>query len=724
MSLRSRLTVFFVAIVVVPLVLVTLYGWRQVSASHQRQVSAELDQTRRAATLLLAGQLGQATAAASSLARDPTVQAALAGSDEARLDQALQRFGSGSQELLLAAVAPDGRVLATAGRTVPSFLDGVALPPLEALLGAQPGALDADPDTALLQRRAVPVTRHGCKPGQAQRSLQGQGGCILGTVIAGVWLDGVELQRLDLTDPNADLTVALGTRPLASTLGHLGSQDRLPQSDGGGRFRLAGQAVAGQVAPLVAGQSQSLRLLVSLPDAASDVAGVDPRLLALLLVLAVVAAVLATGLGAALARLVSQPLGELARQARQIARGDFSRQPSAVRASGEVGDLARAFESMRVELGGYLTALEVSREELSRSMGRLGETLSSTHDLPKLLQVVLEAAVHSRKARAGSLQLLSPDRTTLVRGATYGLGGRELTERLPVGQGIAGAVAARGTPVVLAIPPEGATPRTGEPKATTQVSVPLLAQGRVLGVLSLYDRDGNGDFTLEDANALATFAVQAAVAVENVQLHAEAERLSVTDAMTGAWNYRYFERRLEQEIERSRRFGRVFTLLLLDIDHFKWVNDRHGHQRGDEVLVELARRITSSVRDIDTFARYGGEEFVLILPETDVEGGLAAAEKLRKVVGGQPFAARPDDPGISLSISVGVAGYPQHAAGPNVLLRAADSAMYEAKVQGRDRVVTARPGLLAIDGGSRTLPGGSTPGNAPGNTQGGSAKVE
>ncbi len=681
MSLRSRLTVFFVAIVVVPLVLVTLYGWRQVSASHQRQVSAELDQTRRAATLLLAGQLGQATAAASSLARDPTVQAALAGSDEARLDQALQRFGSGSQELLLAAVAPDGRVLATAGRTVPSFLDGVALPPLEALLGAQPGALDADPDTALLQRRAVPVTRHGCKPGQAQRSLQGQGGCILGTVIAGVWLDGVELQRLDLTDPNADLTVALGTRPLASTLGHLGSQDRLPQSDGGGRFRLAGQAVAGQVAPLVAGQSQSLRLLVSLPDAASDVAGVDPRLLALLLVLAVVAAVLATGLGAALARLVSQPLGELARQARQIARGDFSRQPSAVRASGEVGDLARAFESMRVELGGYLTALEVSREELSRSMGRLGETLSSTHDLPKLLQVVLEAAVHSRKARAGSLQLLSPDRTTLVRGATYGLGGRELTERLPVGQGIAGAVAARGTPVVLAIPPEGATPRTGEPK-------------------------------------------QAAVAVENVQLHAEAERLSVTDAMTGAWNYRYFERRLEQEIERSRRFGRVFTLLLLDIDHFKWVNDRHGHQRGDEVLVELARRITSSVRDIDTFARYGGEEFVLILPETDVEGGLAAAEKLRKVVGGQPFAARPDDPGISLSISVGVAGYPQHAAGPNVLLRAADSAMYEAKVQGRDRVVTARPGLLAIDGGSRTLPGGSTPGNAPGNTQGGSAKVE
>jgi len=726
-SLRSRLTLFFVAIVVVPLVAVTFYGWRQVTAGQARQVSAELDQTRRSATLLLASQLGQATAAAQVLARDPAVQAALAGGNQSRLEQALARFGSASQgqgaELLLAAAAPDGRLLATAGRTAPSFLDGVTSPPLEALLAPGP---ELDPETALLQRRAVPVARHGCKQAYTQPQKPG---CSLGTIIAGVWQDGVELQRLDLADPSADLTLALGARPLASTLGHLTSQDRLPRSDGNGRFRLAGQAVAGQLAPLSlgpAGQPASLRLLVSLPDpGAGTIAGIDPRLLALLLVLVLVAALLATGLGAALARLVSQPLGELARQARTIAKGDFSRQPAAVAASGEVGDLARAFDSMRLELGGYMTALEASHQELSRSMGRLGETLSSTHDLPKLLAVVLEAAVHARKARAGSLQLLSPDRTTLERGASYGLGHRELTERLPVGQGIAGAVAARGTPMVLATPPKGAVPRTGEPKATTQVSVPLLAQGRVLGVLSLYDRQGaqDGDFTLEDAEALAAFAVQAAVAVENVQLHAEAERLSVTDPMTGAWNYRYFERRLEQEIERSRRFGRVFSLLLLDIDHFKWVNDRHGHQRGDEVLVELARRVTASVRDIDTFARYGGEEFVLILPETDVEGGLAAAEKLRKVVGGQPFAARPDDPGISLTISVGVAGYPQHAAGPNVLLRAADSAMYEAKVQGRDRVVSARPGLLAIDGGSRTLPGGSAGGTA-GGTAGGSTKAD
>ena len=108
-----------------------------------------------------------------------------------------------------------------------------------------------------------------------------------------------------------------------------------------------------------------------------------------------------------------------------------------------------------------------------------------------------------------------------------------------------------------------------------------------MGVLSLYDREDGEPFTLGDAEALTAFAVQAAVAIENVQLHAEAERLSVTDPLTGAWNYRYFERRFEQEIERSRRFGRVLALLMLDIDHFKAVNDRFGHQRGDEVLVEF-----------------------------------------------------------------------------------------------------------------------------------------
>jgi diguanylate cyclase (GGDEF)-like protein len=131
---------------------------------------------------------------------------------------------------------------------------------------------------------------------------------------------------------------------------------------------------------------------------------------------------------------------------------------------------------------------------------------------------------------------------------------------------------------------------------------------------------------------------------------------------------------------------------MLDIDHFKSVNDRFGHQRGDEVLVEFRNRVTGSVRDIDTFARYGGEEFVLILPETNLEGGLAVAEKLRAATHRTPFC----DDGIRLTVSIGVACFPEHATATEELLRAADEALYEAKLQGRDRVVTAGPRLLPL----------------------------
>ncbi|HEV3494949.1 MAG TPA: diguanylate cyclase, partial [Actinomycetes bacterium] len=533
----------------------------------------------------------------------------------------------------------------------------------------------------MLQRQSAELRARGCRPAGSRR-------CLLGTVTAGFWMDSQELQRMARGTLDADLTLVIGDAPVASTIGRLTAEDPVPGTDGTRRGRLAGRQVVMSTEPLTSKVGEQARLLVSIP-ATPTTAGIDSRLLAIVLLALVVVCLIATLLGSVLARLVSRPLGELATQARAIARGDFTRPPTGVRARGEIGELARAFERMRVELGEYLTALRSSRDELARSMNRLGETLSSTHDLPKLLAVVLEAAVQARRAKAGSLLLLTPDRTALVREATYGLSRRDPAERIPVGQGVAGTVAANGRAMVLASP-AGHGP--GEPAATTQVSVPLLAQGRVLGVLSLYDREDGEPFTLGDAEALTAFAVQAAVAIENVQLHAEAERLSVTDPLTGAWNYRYFERRFEQEIERSRRFGRVLALLMLDIDHFKSVNDRFGHQRGDEVLVEFRSRVTGSVRDIDTFARYGGEEFVLILPETNLEGGLAVAEKLRVATHRTPFCEN----GIRLTVSIGVACFPEHATDPEELLRAADEALYEAKLQGRDRVVTAGPRLLPL----------------------------
>jgi two-component system, cell cycle response regulator len=715
-SLRARLTLYFVIIVVLPVTAVTAYGWQAVARSTQRQIRSELQLARNSAAVAFDARLERAHGAVAALARDPGLLQALAAGDRRQVQAVLRR--QRVTDLLLAVTDADGRVLGRAGNTTPGFLPGVQRAPLGMLLPAEPKGVRSWP---MLQRHRADLRQRGCTPATSRR-------CLLGTVTAGIWMDSQELQSLARGALDADLTLAVGDAPVASTIGRLTAADRVPAANGIRRGKLAGRQVVMSTEPLTSEVGEQARLLVSIP-ATPTTAGIDSRLLAIVLLGLVVVCLVATLLGSVLARLVSRPLGELAAQARAIARGDFASTPSGARSRGELGDLdlppsvlrsrgelgelARAFERMRVELGEYLSALRSSRDELARSMNRLGETLSSTHDLPKLLAVVLEAAVQARRARAGSLLLLTPDRTALVREATFGLHQREPAERIPVGQGVAGTVAATGRAMILASPAGNGGP---EPAATSQVSVPLLVQGRVLGVLSLYDREDGEPFTLGDAEGLTAFAVQAAVAIENVQLHAEAERLSVTDPLTGAWNYRYFKRRYEQEIERSRRFGRVLALLMLDIDHFKSVNDRFGHQRGDEVLVELARRVTGSVRDIDTFARYGGEEFVLILPETNLEGGLAVAEKLRLATHRTPFCGEGKD-GVPLSVSIGVACFPEHATSPEELLRAADEALYEAKLQGRDRVVTAGPRLLPLT----ARPGQPPP--RPGQGDGGQGRV-
>jgi hypothetical protein len=283
------------------------------------------------------------------------------------------------------------------------------------LLPAEPGKVVS---WAMLQHHSADLRARDCRGGGRR--------CLLGTVTAGVWMDNQELQRLARATLDADLTLAIGDVPVASTIGRLTAEDRVPAANGIRRGQLAGRQVVMSTEPLTSGVGEQARLLVS-------------RL----------------------------------RASAPAARSE---------------SWARAFERMRVELGEYLTALRSSRDELARSMNRLGETLSSTHDLPKLL----------------------------------------------------------------------------------------------------------------------------------------------------------------------------------------------------------------AASAIDTFARYGGEEFVLILPETNLEGGLAVAEKLRLATHRTPFCAHGDDGGVRLTVSIGVACFPEHATSPEELLRATDEALSEAKLQGRDRVVTAGPRLLPL----------------------------
>jgi two-component system, cell cycle response regulator len=177
---------------------------------------------------------------------------------------------------------------------------------------------------------------------------------------------------------------------------------------------------------------------------------------------------------------------------------------------------------------------------------------------------------------------------------------------------------------------------------------------------------------------------QAETAIENSFLYEEAVRLSLTDGMTGLWNRRNFDLRLEAELSRALRFSEPFAVVFVELDQMKAVNDRYGHQAGDTVLIELARRLTEAVREVDVVARWGGDEFTLLLPKTGLAGALRLAEKIRSAVGDAPF--RIDSGSLDITISVGVAAYPEHGSAGKDLVAAADGAMYRAKARGRNRV--------------------------------------
>lgn len=190
----------------------------------------------------------------------------------------------------------------------------------------------------------------------------------------------------------------------------------------------------------------------------------------------------------------------------------------------------------------------------------------------------------------------------------------------------------------------------------------------------------------EDRIMLTTVANDLSVAVENSELYKLTKRLSITDELTGLFNYRFLLQRMDEEIERARRFERPLSLLMVDADEFKGYNDTHGHITGDHALSELADVLRSAVRDVDVVCRYGGEEFAVLLPETDAEGAFVAAEKLRDAVASHPFPDGDGTPNQKLTISVGLSSFPRYSKDREALLQQADHALYTAKHLGRNRV--------------------------------------
>ena len=454
--------------------------------------------------------------------------------------------------------------------------------------------------------------------------------------------------------------------------------------------------------------AQPLPLVLSVPSER------PPGLHATLVGVVVLAGLLAVLTAWRLARVTTRPLVELAGAVDRVAQGDLTARVP-VRSRDELGRLAAAFNRMTRETGSYVAALTSNRDQLRGHLAVLGDTLASTHDLQRILRVILHSAIGATGARAGAVLLVEAG-GVLVAQCTEGLDGRwpegdtdgSSTLRVPVGVGVVGAVAATGEPQRGRMEPTEVP--SGEPRCRTYVAVPFAAPGggaaatlsgsgdeagaaAALGVLALYDRLGADEFDDDDLVTLRTFAGHAAVAVDNVRVHEEAQRLSLTDPLTGLWNYRYLRESIRREVERASRFGRMLSILAMDLDRFKDVNDTYGHAAGDTVLAEFARRVRGEIREVDLAFRQGGEEFVLLLPETDARGAAIVAERLGAAVRETPIAVEAYAGPVLVTVSVGIAVYPDNGSTGREVLEAADDALYAAKAAGRDtyRVAEVRP---------------------------------
>lgn len=224
--------------------------------------------------------------------------------------------------------------------------------------------------------------------------------------------------------------------------------------------------------------------------------------------------------------------------------------------------------------------------------------------------------------------------------------------------------------------------------------IPMMAQSETLGVLFLESRDPSRtmrEYTGEAKRRLATtVAEHIALALASLKLRETLKVQSIRDPLTSLYNRRHMEECLERELKKAKRSHRSLGAIMIDLDHFKQVNDTFGHQAGDAVLKTLANFLRNRTRASDVVCRYGGEEFLIILPEATLQDTLERAERLRNDVRNIEFQRRGQALGM-VTLSIGVAAYPDHGPTPESLLQAADEALYRAKTEGRDRVVVSSP---------------------------------
>lgn len=672
MSLQRRLTLFFVLIVILPLAAAGFVVQRVIVGEIGRRAQLSLHPALDVTVAFYNERLDKAEPSTeAAVQHEPELGRLLrlkAVSDIESLFESELR-ASADIDFLLAST-PEGEPVAFASNPS-SFLPGQPVPDGSEIASAAPGA-----GPGFYRTRPIPIRVRGTGE--------------VGEVIGGFWLDEDLLAAATRSD--VELSFAYRDTIFASTAPLSGPADIEVNFDDTFDAEIGEPGTAEAV-----DLSDGVSIVASTPTASND--SIARRVLTSLVVLVVLAMLGITALAYLLARLITQPLEELARGANLVSEGYFDYEFPARSSRDEVGQLANAFRDMTRRLRQTINQLSSSRDQLQRAVMRTGQTLRSTHDMNQMIESILSTAADAVEADAAILWRFTPTRDELYPALGQGVNVDQMP-RLKVGEGMVGHVGERATPMVM--PPE--SPSDGglryarqEPAFPMAAAVPLYTQDRIMGVLAVYRREIGRRFAREDLDTMTFLVEQGGVAIENVLLHEEAQRLSITDGLTGTWNRRYLYMQFKQVLATAQRFDRPFSVLMLDLDNFKDINDNYGHQRGDAILVEFSHRVSTMLREVDTFARYGGEEFVCLLSETDEDGAMTTAEKIRDSVKSEPFGGM-DEHLLNVTVSIGVAVYPQHGDSAQALIESADQALYRAKQNGRDRVSTPEELLIADAG--------------------------
>jgi diguanylate cyclase (GGDEF)-like protein len=393
-------------------------------------------------------------------------------------------------------------------------------------------------------------------------------------------------------------------------------------------------------------------------------------------------------------RALQDQIGEFLEAARRLARGEFS-QRVPIEGRDEFAQLGSEFNSMSAQLETKIEELNRKRRELEDTIRRVGEAFATGLDPQSVVDLAVRTAVEACEADAGRALPLDERRLSSIH---VGDEAEELAGALEAAEREAFAVRPSTGPDLLA--PEPPTSPGGSRRAVDAtagevhaMAVPMRARlgssgdAQDVGVISIARR--GREFVQADRELLEYLAGQAAVSIENADLHETVQRQAVTDELTGLANVRDFQATLDRELERSRRFQSPLGLVMLDLDDFKKINDTHGHQQGDEVLVAVANVLRTLSRDIDQPVRYGGEELCVVAAQTDAGGATQFAERMREAIE-RLRIQRIDGRGeLRITASFGVAAVPENANDRASLIAAADAALYRAKRAGKNRVERA-----------------------------------